>query len=178
MANYEINDIYDIATAFITDQNTTIKAKNTETELTYTFTKNGLDGHSYHLTIHAVKKSPQKLQQASAHPMSDGRIYTEHKTFTKKHYGEIKLSIENNYHINCQPTKVETNLLTYQTKNEVGSALDKKQSDMNRFITRWKSKKFFDTLELAEKRIIGKIETSDNSKQIFDMIFRLKTKQK
>lgn len=174
MANYEINDIYDIATAFITDQNTTIKAKNTETELTYTFTKNGLDEHSYHLTIHAVKKSPQKLQQASAHPMSDGRVHTEHKTFTKKHYGEIKLSIENNYHINCQPTKVETNLLTYQTKNEVGSALDKKQSDMNRFITRWKSKKFFDILNMAESRMCNKIKTTDNSAQISNMLHHIR----
>ena len=83
MANYEINNIYDIATAFITDQNTTVTAKNTDSEITYIFTTNVLGKQPYSLTIHAIKKAPEKLQSASASPMSDGRIYREDKIFTK-----------------------------------------------------------------------------------------------
>lgn len=178
MANYEINNIYDIATAFITDQNTTVTAKNTDSEITYIFTTNVLGKQPYSLTIHAIKKAPEKLQSASASPMSDGRIYREDKIFTKKHYGQIKLSTKTTYSISCITTEFETNLLTYTTKHEVGSALDKRQSDMNRFITRWRSKKFFNIVEMSEMRISGKLKTTDNSAQLFNMIYRLKENQK
>lgn len=178
MANYEINDIYDIATAFITDQNTTVTAKNTDSEITYVFTTNVLGKQPYSLTIHAIKKAPEKLQSASASPMSDGRIYRENKIFTKKHYGQIKLSTKTTYSISCITTEFETNLLTYTTKHEVGSALDKTQCDLRRFMTRIRCKKFFNLLDLAEKRISGQIATTDNSKQIFDMIYRLKQNTK
>lgn len=178
MTNYEIKDIYDIATAFITDKNTIVKAETSEKEIKYTFTRQGLAKHPYTLTISAIRKAPIWQQEASAHPMSDGRVYTETRRFKKKNYGTINLSTQETYNICCEPVTIGKSLLNYETKHEVGSALDKTQCDLKRFITRLRSPNFFNTLELAEKRIAGKIETSDNSKQIFDMIFRLKAKQK
>ena len=110
--------------------------------------------------------------------MSDGRIYTEKRKFKKKNYGTITLSAEKEYRICGEPTKINDKLLTYTTKHEVGSALDKRQSDMNRFITRWRSKKFFNIAEMAEMRISGKLKTTDNSAQLFNMIYRLKENTK
>ena len=178
MANYEINDIYDIATAFITDKNTTVAAEVSEKEINYTFTRNGLGEYPHILTISATRKAPAWTQEASAHPMSDGRVYTQKRTFKKKNYGAINVSTQKNYHICCEPIKIKKDLLNYTTKHEVGSALDKTQCDLRRFVTRIRSRKFFNIVDLADKRIAGQIATSDNSKQIFDMIFRLKENQK
>ncbi len=180
MANYEINDIYDIATAFIMDKNTKIDFDQDveKDKICYKFTRHGLTDTPYCLCISATRKAPTWHQEASAHPMSDGRIHTEKRKFKKKNYGTITLSAEKEYRICGEPTKINDKLLTYTTKHEVGSALDKGQSDMNRFLTRIKSRKFFNLLDLAEKRISGQIKTTDNSKQIFDMIYRLKENTK
>lgn len=178
MANYEINDIYDIATAFITDKNTTVTAKVSEKEINYTFTRNGLGEYPYILTISATRKAPTRTQETSAHPMSDGRVHTQKRIFKKKNYGTVNVSTQKAYNICCEPVKMKKDLLNYTTKHEVGSALDKTQCDLKRFISRMRSPKFFNIVDLAEKRIAGKIETRDNSKQIFDMMFRLKENQK
>ena len=178
MANYEINDIYDIATAFITDKNSTVTAKVSEKEINYTFTRNGLGEYPYILTISATRKAPSLTQETSAHPMSDGRVYTQKRIFKKKNYGTISVSTQKAYNICCEPVKMKKDLLNYTTKHEVGSALDKTQCDLRRFMTRIKSRKFFNLLDLAEKRISGQIATTDNSKQIFDMIYRLKENTK
>ena len=96
------------------------------------------------------------------------------RTYIEKHYGEIKLKRGT-----ASSDGYGTRILTeYTTKHEVGSALDKTQCDLRRFMTRIKSRKFFNLLDLAEKRISGQIATTDNSKQIFDMIYRLKENTK
>lgn len=171
MANYEINDIYDIATAFIMDKNTKIDFDQDveKDKICYKFTRHGLTDTPYCLCISATRKAPTWHQEAS--PGYYG-------IFEKKNYGTITLSAEKEYRICGEPTKINDKLLTYTTKHEVGSALDKTQCDLRRFMTRIRCKKFFNVLDLAEKRIAGQIATTDNSKQIFDMIYRLKQNTK
>lgn len=173
MANYEINDIYDIATAFIMDKNTKIDFDQDveKDKICYKFTRHGLTDTPYCLCISATRKAPTWLQVADA-------IYREGRIFKIKNYGTITLSAEKEYRICGEPTKINDKLLTYTTKHEVGSALDKTQCDLRRFMTRIRCKKFFNLLDLAEKRTSGQIATTDNSKQIFDIIYRLKENTK
>ncbi len=173
MANYEINNIYDIATAFITDQNTTVTATGRNGDIDYKFIKRGLADYPYVLSIYAKSKAPQKRREKSYISPSVGD-FVRGRTYIEKHYGEINLKRGT-----ASSDGYGTRTLTeYTTKHEVGSALDKSQSDMKRFLTRIKSRKFFNLLDLAEKRISGQIKTTDNSKQIFDMIYRLKQNTK
>lgn len=171
MANYEINDIYDIATAFIMDKNTKIDFDQDveKDKICYKFTRHGLTDTPYCLCISATRKAPTWHQIAS--PGYYG-------IFEKKNYGTITLSAEKTCRMCGGPIKYNDELLTHTTKHEVGSALDKTQCDLRRFMTRIRCKKFFNVLDLAEKRIAGQIATTDNSKQIFAIIYRLKQNTK
>ena len=64
-------------------------------------------------------------------------------------------------------------LIRHVTKHEVGPALDVTKSDLQRFITRAKSAQFFNLLDLAAKRIANQLPTTDNSAQIYNMIYRM-----
>ena len=58
---HTISEIYDIATAFITDRKTTVDASYRNGHLMYKFTKRGLDEHPYTLVISAERGAPAKI---------------------------------------------------------------------------------------------------------------------
>ncbi|MBQ8294409.1 MAG: hypothetical protein IJX89_03420 [Alphaproteobacteria bacterium] len=149
------NEIYDIAIAFIMDKDTQADAYISNDDILYTFTKRGLADYPYCLIISATCKAPYKIG-----------------TYPKMKY-KGHISLQRGTSLNPQHS-----LLDERTKHEVGSALDKTQCDLKRFITRVRSPKFFKTLDMAEKRITGKIQTTDNSAQLFNIIYRLKENQK
>ncbi len=64
------------------------------------------------------------------------------------------------------------------TKHPIAGALNKRNSDASRFITRMQSPRFFKLLKLADRRITNKIKTSDNSIQIFNSVYRFKETQR
>ncbi len=156
-------EIYDITTAFITDKDVKISIFNIGNDIGYTFTKYGLADYPYCLTIFAIGKAPHKINP---------HIYeTNHK---RKYYGKINVK---------RGTAASTGdgtriLFEYTTKNEVGSALDNTQNNIKRFFTRIQSPEFFNIVNMAEKRILNKLPTTNNSAQLLNMINSLKEKQK
>lgn len=155
MTNNTINNIYDIANAFITDQDTTYETFGNNGAIGYKFIKRGLADYPYCITIYAGCGSPHKSR------FGDKIV----------HYGTITVHRGTN-------SGSTRNLLEYKTKREVGSALDKKQSDAHRFISRLMSQKFFKIVDMAEKRATGQIKTTDNSVQLSNIVYRLKENHK
>ncbi len=149
---------YDIAAAFITDQDTIISTFGIDGDIGYRFTRYGLAEHPYCLTIYAHAKAPAPERFC--------------KKQIKKNHGKIII-----HRGTATPNGTRT-LLEYKTKQEVGTALDKTKSDARRFFTRIQSPKFFKLVDMAEKRISGQIQTTNNTAQLFNMIYRLKEKQK
>lgn len=165
-------EIYDIASAFITDKDVKVSSFSRDGHLGYTFIKYGLADYPYCLTIFAEAKAPQKCREKSYLSPVEGFVPGE--IYIKKHYGEIEIKRGSGV-----GDGFGTRILTkYVTKHEVGSALDKTQSDIKRFFTRRKSPKFFEIVDMAKKRILGQIPTTDNSAQLFNMIYRMKENQK
>lgn len=165
-------EIYDIASAFITDKDVQISTFGFNGDIGYTFTKYGLADYPYCLTIFAEAKAPQKCREKSYLSPVEGFVPGE--IYIKKHYGEIEIKRGSGVGDGFG-TRI---LLAYKTKHEVGTALDKTQSDIKRFFTRRKSPEFFKIVNMAEKRILGQIPTTDNSAQLYNMIYRLKENQK
>lgn len=151
-------EIYDIASAFITDKDVQISTFGFNGDIGYTFTKYGLADYPYCLTIFAEAKAPQKRSEKYIEK-HHGKINIKRGTASGDGYGNRTLT-------------------EYITEHEVGSALDKTQCDMKRFFTRIQSPKFFKIVNIAEKRILGQISTADNTAQLFNMIYRLKANQK
>ncbi|MBR6598195.1 MAG: hypothetical protein IKK76_02205 [Alphaproteobacteria bacterium] len=151
-------EIYDIASAFITDKDVQISTFGFNGDIGYTFTKYGLADYPYCLTIFAEAKAPQKRREKYIEK-HHGKINIKRGTASGDGYGNRTLT-------------------EYITEHEVGSALDKTQCDMKRFFTRIQSPKFFKIVNIAEKRILGQISTADNTAQLFNMIYRLKANQK
>ena len=154
-------DIYNIASAFITDRDIHIKTFSTDNNIQYMFIKYGLADYPYCLTICAERKAPHKVRKNG-------------KTYTEKHHGTINVkrgtAASDGYEKRV--------LLNYGTEHEVGSALDKTQSGIRRLFTRIQSPRFFKILNMAEKRIMGNIQTTNNSAQLYNMIYRIKENQK
>ena len=148
MTKYKTSNAYDIATAFITDKNTTIKAHNSQGTINYTFIKYDLAEYPYCMTILAKYKAPKHKEN------NRGTIIV---------YRGTNISGMNNHRT----------LIRHVTKHEVGPALDVTKSDLQRFITRAKSAQFFNLLDLAAKRIANQLPTTDNSAQIYNMIYRM-----
>ncbi len=166
-------EIYDIVSAFITDKDVKISTFGEDGDIGYKFIKYGLADYPYCLTIYAKGKAPQKKREKNYLSPRVGD-FVRGNTYIEKHYGEITVkrgtSVSDGY---------GTRILTeYETEHEVGSALDKTQCDARRFLTRVRSPKFFRVVDMAKKRILGQIPTTDNSAQLFDMIYRLKENQK
>lgn len=151
-------EIYDIASAFITDKDVQISTFGFNGDIGYTFTKYGLADYPYCLTIFAEAKAPQKRSEKYIEK-HHGKINIKRGTASGDGYGNRTLT-------------------EYITEHEVGSALDKTQCDMKRFFTRIQSPKFFKIVNIAEKRMLGQISTTDNTAQLFNMIYRLKANQK
>ena len=151
-------EIYDIATAFITDSDVHVRAFGNDGGIGYMFIKYGLADYPYCLTIYAGNNMAQKSRL----------------TPVKRNYGEIDVKRG----IASSDGYRKRILLEYCTKREVGNALNKTKSDMSRFLTRIQSPRFFKIVKMAEKRIAGDIRPTDNSAKIFDMIYRIKENQK
>ena len=157
-------EIYDIASAFITDKDVQISTFGFNGDIGYRFTKYGLADYPYCLTIFAEAKAPQKRREKGyisprAGDFVRGEKYIKRGTASGDGYGNRTLT-------------------EYITEHEVGSALDKTQCDMKRFFTRIQSPKFFKIVNMAKKRMLGQIPTADNTAQLFNMIYRLKANQK
>ncbi len=167
-----IKEIYDIVSTFITDKNVKVSSFSRDGHLGYTFIKYGLADYPYCLTIFAEAKAPQKCREKSY--LSPVAGFVPGEIYIKKHYGEIEIKRGSGVGDGFG-TRI---LLAYKTKHEVGTALDKTQSDIKRFFTRRKSPEFFKIVNMAEKRMLDQIPTTDNSAQLYNMIYRLKENQK
>ncbi len=166
-------EIYDIASAFITDKDVKVSTYGFNGDIGYTFTKYGLADYPYCLTIFAVAKAPQKRREKCYISPSMGDFVSGER-YIEKHHGNINVkrgTASGDGYGNRTLTE-------YITEHEVGSALDKTQCDMKRFFTRIQSPKFFKIVNMAEKRMLGQISTADNTAQLFNMIYRLKANQK
>ena len=152
---HTINEMYDIATAFITDRKTTVNVSSTENGTTYTFIRRGLEEYPYQLMIYAPKGAPEHLKY--------------HPYIKDKKQGSIK--IQRGTGVNLREGRT---IASAKTKHNVGRALDTKQCDIVRFGTRMLSPKFFELIEMANKRAFSKIETSDNTTQMFNLLYRIK----
>jgi hypothetical protein len=165
-------EIYDIVSTFITDKNVKVSSFCRDGNLGYTFIRYGLADYPYCLTVYATCKAPQKRREKSYLSPFEGFVPGE--IYIEKHYGEIEIKrgsgVSDGY-----GTRI---LLAHKTKHEVGTALDKTQSDIKRFFARRKSPEFFKIVNMAEKRILGQIPTTDNSAQLYNIIYRLKENQK
>ena len=64
-------------------------------------------------------------------------------------------------------------IVSAETKHNVGRAIDSTQRDIVKFGTRMLSPKFFKLVELANKRAFNKIETSNNTPQMFNLLYRI-----
>ena len=151
--SYDIKSIYDITSAFITDNDIQINATIDETAVTYTFKKNFRAGPPYLLRISVERGAPCK----------QGR-------FTNYKRGHIQLEYNHETHPSI--------LFKARTENNAGRAIDKKQCEIIQIITRLLSPRFFKLLHMAEKRIYGKIETTDNTAEIFTKIYQFRSNQK
>lgn len=151
-----ITGIYDIATAFITDRNTQVSADCSKYGIRYTFTKRGLADYPYCMVIRIPRDAPE---------------YNCHYALERK-CGEVYL------HRGSATTDIyhERTLLSATTKHNVGRANDNTQRDIVRVITRILSPRFFKLANMAEKRLRGEIQTTDNTAQLFNMIYRIKQK--
>lgn len=151
---YRISQIYDIATAFITDARTKLDTKKTGNAIKYTFTKNISPETAYTLTIvlpigEVIKPEPG---------VRDWEV---------------------NYKQGVITLKSGDNLLMFaQTRHSVGRAADIRTSDIQKLWTRIKSPKFFQLIDMANKRTRGQVQLMDNSAQIFNITYRLKELQR
>lgn len=172
-ANKMTKEIYDIASAFITDKDVQISTFGFNGDIGYTFAKYGLADYPYCLTIFAEAKAPQKRREKSYISPCKGD-FVNGKTYTQKCYGKIEIKAG----AAASDGYGKRILTKHTTKHEVGSALDKTQCDVRRFFTRIRSREFFKIVNMAEKRMLGQISTADNTAQLFNMIYRLKANQK
>lgn len=154
---YTIKEAYNIAQAFITDHNTTVHSVVNDDRICYTFTKRFLHDRSYCLKISVERGAPQKRG-----------ILTDYKRgHIILHRGTATAS---DNHIRT--------LFSAYTDCNAGRAVDKNQSDIVRFGTRMLSPRFFKLLNMAEKRVSGKIKTADNSGEIYCKIYSIRENQK
>ena len=149
-----ISEIYDIATAFITDRQTTVDVSNSNGHLMYKFTKHGLAEYPYTLVISAERGAPAKIPNTNQTNKKPGHVYLQRGTALSGMYGP-------------------RTIVSAETKHNVGRAIDSTQREIVQFGTRMLSPKFFELIELANKRAFSKIETSDNTTQMFNLLYRI-----
>lgn len=149
-----IREIYDIATAFITDCKTTVDVSYNNGHLMYTFTKRGLAEYPYTLVISADRGAPAKIPHTNQTDKKTGRVYPQRGTALSGMYG---------------PRTV----ICAEIKHNVGRAIDSHQREIVQTFTYIMSPKFFQLLDMANKRTFSKIETSDNTSQMFNLLYRI-----
>lgn len=154
---YTIKQAYDIAMAFISDCDTKVHATVNERHISYTFEKRFRTDAPYCLTIYVERGAPEK--RGFLMDNKRGHIMLQRGTATTSEHGA-------------------RTLFSAYTDCNAGRAVDKTQSDIVRFGTRMLSPRFFKLLDMAEKRVSGKIKTMDNSGEIYMKIYRIRENQR
>lgn len=149
-----IREIYDIATAFITDRKTTVDVSHSNGHLMYKFTKRGLAEYPYTLVISANRGAPAKIPNTNLTDKKPGRVYLQRGTILDGGTG---------------PRTV----ISAETKYNVGRAIDSHQREIVQTFTYIMSPKFFQLMDMANQRAFGNIKTSDNTTQMFNMLYRI-----
>ena len=83
-------EIYDIASAFITDKDVQISTFGFNGDIGYTFTKYGLADYPYCLTIFAEAKAPRKRREKGYISPRPG-VFVRGEKYIEKHYGKINI---------------------------------------------------------------------------------------
>ncbi len=155
--DYTIKQAYDIAMAFISDCDTKVHATVNERHISYTFEKRFRTDLPYCLSIYVERGAPEK--RGFLMDNKRGHIMLQRGTATTSKHGA-------------------RTLFSAYTDCNAGRAVDKTQSDIVRFGTRMLSPRFFKLLDMAEKRVSGKIKTMDNSGEIYMKIYRIRENQR
>ena len=163
---YRVSQVYDIANAFITSASSFVEITQKDNYIQYRFTQTLVNDGIYTLSItqpigSAVKREPGVHEWEVVHKL--GTIALEYK-------GK-----------NLIASQEETNkkiMLFAQTRHSVGKAADKKSSDLEKLLARAKSRKFFKLIDMIKKRTCGNLPLQNNTKEIFNIIYRLKEMQK
>ena len=169
-----IREIYDIAAAFITDRNTSVKASDTDNGVSYRFTKPGLADYPYQLIIYIPRGAPERLKLKGSYVFGTSPLTGKLKMRwnqpykTDKKQGEIR--IQRGTGTNFMGNH---DVVSAKTKHNVGRANDKTQCDIVQGFTRMLSPRFFELVQMAENRLNNKIKTTDNTTQMFNMLYRI-----
>lgn len=151
---YRISQVYDIATAFITDAGSFVEISHKENHIQYKFTQNLLNMGKYTLTI----TQPIGAAVKPSKYVHDWEVDYKQGFITLDGNGE--------------------RLLLAQTRHGVGKEADKKSSDVEKWLARAKSRKFFKLINMVKQRTRSNLPLQHNSKEIFNIIYRLKELQK
>lgn len=149
-----ISEIYDIATAFITDRQTTLEIVCNDDHTLFGFTKRGLAEYPYTLVISAEHGAPAKIPNTNQTNKKTGHVYLQRGTALSGMYGP-------------------RTIISAQTKYNVGRFFDKKQRLIVQIGTAMLSPKFFELVEMAELRAMDRIETKNNTTQMFNLLYRI-----
>ena len=145
-----IREIYDIATAFITDRDTTLKTTSVDGVTMYKFTKHGLAEHPYTLVISVEHGAPTKIQNSNQTNKKTGHVYLLRDTETNPR-----------------------TIISAETAHNVGRAVDKKQRGIVQLYTRILSPKFFQLMNMANERAFNRIKRTNNTPHMFNVLYRI-----
>ena len=151
---YRISQVYDIATAFITDKGSFVEISQKENLIRYKFTQNLLNMGKYTLTI--------------TQPIGAAVKPSKYVRCWEVDYKQGVITLDGN----------GEKLMFAQTRHSVGKEADKKSSDAEKWLARAKSRKFFKLINMVKQRTRGNLPLQRNSKEIFNIIYRLKELQK
>lgn len=172
---YSISEIYNITAAFITDRDTKVQISDSDEDGTsYCFTKYGLANYPYQLRIYVPCGAPEDLKLKGSYTFSKNLLTGKfkmrwHQPYkTDKKQGEI--TIQRGTGINFTGKRT---IVSAETKHNVGRAFDKKQRQIVQTGTRMLSPNFFKLVEMAEKRALNQLKTSDNSALMFNWLYRI-----
>lgn len=154
MHAYRISQVYDIAESFITDKATQMVAEKKYYGFKYTFTKKISKDTTYTLAIHLPVGQVIKPEPG----VRDWEV----------NYQLGKLSLMSD----------DKHLVFAQTRHSVGKAGLNTTSDLQKAFIRLKSRKFFDLIDMSNKRLRGELNLRDNSAEIFNVVYRLSQLQK
>lgn len=152
---YRISQVYDIATAFITNSACAVEVTMKDHAIVYSFKQALNPVEIYTLIIY------QPIGQAVRKELGVRDWEVDYKL------GNIILTQGNN-----------NPLMFAQTRHSVGKAADKHSSDVEKWLARVKSRKFFELVDMAKKRTRGEIKLTNNVSEIFNIVYRLKELQK
>lgn len=151
---YRISQVYDIAHNFITDRTSFMSINQTNSAIKYKFSQKFMSGDVYTLSI--IQPIGPVIKPHFS--VRDWEVDYKLGSIILEHNGQ--------------------NLMLAQTRHSVGKAADKTTSDAEKWLTRIKSRKFFDLIDLVKQRTAGNLPLQNNSKEIFNIVHRLQELQK